>query len=414
MTVIYNVTNFPKKEGDTTTPFLFHLVETVARQDLKIIVLAPHASGAKKKQQRKNVVIHRFQYAWPQSAQQLFGTGGAVANLRHRPLNYLVLPSLIITQLISLVRLTQRYRPAVIHTHGFLPQALAGHLVSRLFQIPHIIHLHGSGVFAFNAAPVKWLKQLLLAHCQAVIFNTPFLKENAQKLIGHKVTHSHIIPTPVYGTKKNTTPKPATIRQKYQLNPRATLGLFVARLVPEKGAGVLIKAVHHLPDSLKKNCQIALVGSGPQQTVLAAAIKKYQLEKNLKLIGWLNSGQLYHLYRSADFYIGLSLPSREGAREAQGLTYLEALAAGLPTVSPADMGFISLFTETELATLPLTRINPPITVPKVKKTLQSLLNNSLQREPHPNLLKRVSLEEVATQTRSLYHSLSSSEHGVRQ
>ncbi|AAB90909.1 glycosyltransferase family 4 protein [Archaeoglobus fulgidus] len=93
--------------------------------------------------------------------------------------------------------------------------------------------------------------------------------------------------------------------------------VFAGRLIKEKGADLLIKAMKLLPDY---SCLI--VGEGPEK---ASLIKS--APENVKFAGFMNYGYLIATLKSAKVFV---LPSR---REGFGIAALEANACGLPVVT---------------------------------------------------------------------------------
>lgn len=106
---------------------------------------------------------------------------------------------------------------------------------------------------------------------------------------------------------------------------RAAMGgdyfLFVGRLVPYKGLGVLVEAMR------KVDLPLAIVGSGPFFANLQQL--RAGVEDRVRLLGGVPDEDLPGLYRGAR---ALVLPSLD-ASEAFGMVQIEAFAAGTPVVA---------------------------------------------------------------------------------
>jgi len=100
--------------------------------------------------------------------------------------------------------------------------------------------------------------------------------------------------------------------------------LFAGRLVSEKGAEVLIRAMEQLPDI---KCKI--VGSGPDLPRLREWARDM---KNVEFMGWQTNEQLWNLYSGACAVVVPSL-----WYEVFGLVALEAMACGTPVIA-SDIG----------------------------------------------------------------------------
>ena len=111
--------------------------------------------------------------------------------------------------------------------------------------------------------------------------------------------------------------------------------LTVAALESWKGIQHVISAFSE--DKIKQNFEYHIVGEGPFFDELYHQIKKYNAEESILLLGRKNDVE--SLYCNYDIYCQLS----EG--EAFGLSVIEAMGAGLPTIvynlSPFDLLFPS-------------------------------------------------------------------------
>ncbi|SDP57265.1 rhamnosyl/mannosyltransferase [Ralstonia sp. 25mfcol4.1] len=101
--------------------------------------------------------------------------------------------------------------------------------------------------------------------------------------------------------------------------------LAVGRLVPYKGFDVLIEAAGRLCD----DAVVVIVGGGPLQASLDAAIRAAGVADRVILAGRLSDEALHALFGAASLYC---LPSVTRA-EAFGVVLLEAMAYGLPIVA---------------------------------------------------------------------------------
>lgn len=100
--------------------------------------------------------------------------------------------------------------------------------------------------------------------------------------------------------------------------------LAVARLVPQKGLDVLIRAFASLPESVRNGWRLTLVGDGPERQALESLATDAGLRDCVRFEGF-RSDPLVFMRRASIF----ALPSRfEGMPNA----LLEAMAAGLPSV----------------------------------------------------------------------------------
>ena len=100
--------------------------------------------------------------------------------------------------------------------------------------------------------------------------------------------------------------------------------LFVGRLVPYKGADMVIDAINNLSDDTKNKIQFTIVGDGSEKANLENQVKNLGLEKIVSLTGWIKQNETVEYYKSADIFCFPSI------REFGGAVVLEAMACGLP------------------------------------------------------------------------------------
>jgi glycosyltransferase involved in cell wall biosynthesis len=104
---------------------------------------------------------------------------------------------------------------------------------------------------------------------------------------------------------------------------------FVGRLVPYKGADILLDAI---ADFLKQGTlELHVIGDGPQRPLLETMIARMGVQNSVQFHGWVAHADVPTKLRICDF---LALPS---IREFGGGVVVEAMALGLPPIV-ADYG----------------------------------------------------------------------------
>lgn len=103
--------------------------------------------------------------------------------------------------------------------------------------------------------------------------------------------------------------------------------LFTGRLIPEKNAELLVRAIDELRTE-DSDISCLVLGEGPQREAIETIVSERRLEANVELSPFLDSYEdVLGLMKAADV---LALPSQ---REGFGITALEALAAGTPVAT---------------------------------------------------------------------------------
>jgi glycosyltransferase involved in cell wall biosynthesis len=102
--------------------------------------------------------------------------------------------------------------------------------------------------------------------------------------------------------------------------------LFVGRLIPEKGAVILIEAIARLK-AMGSSLTVTLVGAGPERENLQELIAAYQLSDRVRLSGQVTGPALAQLFNEHQILVVPSVQS-----EAFGLVALEGIACGCVVV----------------------------------------------------------------------------------
>ncbi|MFR5747740.1 MAG: glycosyltransferase [Thomasclavelia spiroformis] len=155
-------------------------------------------------------------------------------------------------------------------------------------------------------------------------------KESLEKYGLHK--NMHIIPTGLELDKfdpKNKDDKLINqIKEKYGIKDQFIV-TFLGRIAKEKSIDVLIDAMKEI---VKENDNILclIVGGGPYLDELKELVKDDQIEKYIIFTGPKLSQEVPSYYHLSNVFVSASVT------ETQGLTYIEAMASGIPAVARYD------------------------------------------------------------------------------
>ncbi len=121
-------------------------------------------------------------------------------------------------------------------------------------------------------------------------------------------------------------------RRRLGLPGTGRLVVSVSRLVPRKGMDVLIEAAAHLRREGRGDLVVAIAGSGRDRGRLERLNRR--LDDPVRLLGRVPDADLPALYASADVF-ALCCRTRWGGLEQEGfgIVFLEAAAAGVPSVA---------------------------------------------------------------------------------
>jgi glycosyltransferase involved in cell wall biosynthesis len=113
---------------------------------------------------------------------------------------------------------------------------------------------------------------------------------------------------------------------------------FVGRLVPYKGADMLLEAATEFLG--KDQLELHVIGDGPQRSSLEAMVDRLHIRRNVRFHGWVSHVEVRERLRTCDF---MALPS---VREFGGGVVVEAMALGVTPIVADYAGPSELVDET--------------------------------------------------------------------
>lgn len=315
--VLVLTSTFPRWQGDSEPPFVFELCRRLAEQ-FDVVVLAPHASGARRFEHMGNLEVHRFRYFFT-PWQSLAYHGGIMANLKQNRLRYLLIPFFMLSELASLISLLKKQRVDVIHAHWIIPQAFIAVVARALIngRKPAIVCTsHGTDLIGLTGAMFRWMQKQVIAKADKLTVVSALLRTHANGLV--KRDDIEVIPMGVDLTGNFRPPADAG-RSNNEL-------LFVGRLVEQKGVHYLIQA---MPEILRNHPQatLTIAGDGTEGKSLRRLAEAIGVGEHVRFLGAIENSSLEELYGRAAMFVSPSLA------EGFGLTFVEALGCACPVVA---------------------------------------------------------------------------------
>ena len=119
------------------------------------------------------------------------------------------------------------------------------------------------------------------------------------------------------------------IRSEFGVDDQERLIVYVGRLAKEKSMDIVINGFKKAIDQ-GSIIKLLIVGGGPDEDNCREMVKKLGIEKYVFVAGPRPAADVPDIYRAADGFVSASLS------ETQGMTFIEALAAGLPILVRKD------------------------------------------------------------------------------
>ncbi|MDD2427340.1 MAG: glycosyltransferase family 4 protein [Eubacteriales bacterium] len=128
------------------------------------------------------------------------------------------------------------------------------------------------------------------------------------------------------------------LREELGIPQAAFVLIYVGRISHEKGIDEILEYLPRLVAE-NENFYFVLAGSGPQLQEYCKQVSEAGLEKNVKFIGPVPPAEVPRYYAMGDAFASAS------RSETQGLTYIEAMATGLPLLVVNDDSLAGVFNE---------------------------------------------------------------------
>ncbi|MCY9806711.1 glycosyltransferase family 4 protein [Lentilactobacillus senioris] len=219
----------------------------------------------------------------------------------------------------------------IVHTQTEFSMGMIGKFVARNLNIPcvHTYHTMYEDYLHYVAngkllKPIH-VKEGTLAFCHNMAGVIAPSNRVLDTLTNYGVkSEFRIIPTGIdiglFSGKSDV-----DIRQNYNLKADTPIMLSVSRLAYEKNITAVISAFSTILQQVP-NAVLMIVGDGPAVDDLKQQVVDKKLEQKVIFTGEISNDKVNAFYQGADVFVSAS------ESESQGLTYIEAMAAGVPVV----------------------------------------------------------------------------------
>ena len=235
----------------------------------------------------------------------------------------------------------------VIHSQTEFGIGTFARIIAKQYNIPlvHTYHtmyedyIHYITKGYFQKTSKKIVEHLTLFYCDTTATELIVPTKKTYDLFKEKYKvkrNVHIVPTGIEVekySKKYSDEVIDELKEKIGIKKEDINLIFVGRLGLEKSVDFLINNHKNI---VKKhpNCNLIIIGDGPERENLEKLVKKNKLENNVFFTGKVPLSDIGMYYHLGSIFVTAS------KTETQGLTVLEALAASLPVVAIKDESFI--------------------------------------------------------------------------
>jgi glycosyltransferase involved in cell wall biosynthesis len=328
--VLFVTTTYPLKAGDSIPSFVADLAAALVRDHgVRVRVIAPHHPSAPRRETVNGVEIVRFQYALSPARQCVAYGGGIPDNLKNYPRAKWQLPGFFAGMTAAVWRHAKW--ADLIHAHWVEPAFLAM-TANRLRRgrRPMVVSIHSLKPRASRLA------RHTLARADRVLFNSRYTLSQAREK-GYFPCNGQVVYQGFDDTLFGTQPRRGELRTRLNIAPDATLILALGRLIEVKGLHVLAAAADSILTP-RPGAHLVIAGDGPMRAQIQTLVDATQSRARIHLPGALPRADVATLLAGADLFLNPGIIDSGGRAEGLGITTIEAMASGLPTVGSAVGG----------------------------------------------------------------------------
>lgn len=243
----------------------------------------------------------------------------------------------------KLAHIIKKLNLEIIHTHTEFSLGIFGRIMAKELKLPvvHTYHTiyedytHYLTHFKALDRRAKAFARTYSKVCCNTVEQVVVPTEKTKRLLMEYSVHKDIsvVPTGIdlskFDKSNYSKEEIEQLRQSYGLQPSDKIMLYLGRVSQEKNISEIIAA---MPEYMARREQVkfVIVGSGPELEKLQEMVTELGLSERFVFTGarpWDTIGLYYQL---GDVFVSAS------RSETQGLTYIEAMASGLPVVARED------------------------------------------------------------------------------
>ena len=245
----------------------------------------------------------------------------------------------------------------LIHAHTEFGIGIFARIVARYLSVPLVSTYHTTYedythyVNVFNSDTVEKVAKKAVSSLSKLYGDSSVeviapSEKTKEMLVGYGIKRSiHVIPTGLdlsrFASERTSSDTKQAIKESYGLKEKDMLVLFVGRLAKEKAVDLVIDGFAQLNQMNRSDIHFLIVGDGPEREELEKQTAALKLNHLVHFAGKKKPEEVPSYYHASDVFVSAS------TTETQGLTFIEALASGLPVFARPDDVLSGLVDENE-------------------------------------------------------------------
>lgn len=231
----------------------------------------------------------------------------------------------------------EAWKPDVIHSQcEFSTFRIARHIAKKCrIPIVHTYHTVYEDYTHYFSPNKKWGKAMVALFSKRVLNQASYVIAPTKKvysiLTGYGVHQPiEVVPTGIDLKRFNlqlSSDEKKRLREKHNIPLENKVLLSVGRLAKEKNLEEILTFVSNVQN---ENLTLLIVGDGPYRSELENIASKLGITDKVIFVGMIPPEKIASYYQLGDVFVSAS------NSETQGLTYIEALANGLPALCRRD------------------------------------------------------------------------------
>ena len=242
------------------------------------------------------------------------------------------------------IKIVKKFKPDVIHNQTDFTIGAFARRVAKKLKVPIVYTYHTSyedyTYYAVKGIMERFAKRVVRVYSKELAnrmteFITPSEKTKEYMRAVGSDTYINVIPTgidfSIFKADQVDKERAEAFKKEHGITPKTKVFLLLGRIAKEKSMDVSLRGItaYHKKHP-KEDIKILIVGDGPAREELTLLVEELGISKLTVFVGEVRALEVPFYYHLANIYTSASIT------ETQGLTFMEAMAAGIIVLARFD------------------------------------------------------------------------------